>query len=141
VPQYYIHHKNHLDKAKHIYDRLFSSLEKQTNDDLSFQRIMTLHYQRALLLATLGEYIKAEHTLIQARKYKSKLAGSRIWEPNEELIFESQLLFLEGELAYIKGDNENAREKFNKSRDIDISLHDKDGIAKNEERLQLIKGA
>jgi len=141
APQHYIYHKNYLEKAKHIYDRLFSSLEKQANNDLRFQRIMTLYYQRALLLSTLGEYNKAEHALIQARKYKSKLAGSRIWEPNEELVFESQLLFLEGELAYIQGYNENAREKFNKSREIDISLHDKDGIARNDERLQLIKDA
>jgi hypothetical protein len=140
VPQHYIQRKDSLEKAKQIYYRLSSSFES-ANDVMSFQRIMTLHYQQALLLSTLMDYSKAELALKQCRTYKSKLAGSEIWEPQEELVFESQLLFLEGELAYVKGDKEGARDSFSRSREIDITLQDQDGITKNEERLQLVSSA
>ncbi|MBD3338346.1 MAG: hypothetical protein GF353_04525 [Candidatus Lokiarchaeota archaeon] len=140
MAQHYIQEKELLEKAKQIYDRLSSGLEK-ANNDMSFQRMMTLHYQQALLLSTLMDYIKAEQALKQCRKYKSMLVGSKIWESQEELVFESQLLFLDGELAYVQGNKEKARDNFNKSKKIDIELHDEDGIVKNEERLNLIGSA
>lgn len=137
VPNHYANHKHSLIKAEQIFDKLLQGHES-ANSDIDYQRLMTLYYQQALLLSTLMEFDKAGVAIEQCRKYKKMLSGPGIWEPQEESVFESQLLFLEGELAYIRGDKEKAEYKFNKSRKIDVSLHDRDGIAKNKERLNLI---
>ena len=137
APKHYAQYESSLSHARDMYDRLASSL-KRANDEMSRQRFMILHYQRALLLSTLGDYKEAELAIEQSRKYKLMLNDSRIWEPQEESVFESQLLFLEGELVYVRGNKEKARKKFYASMKIDSSLQDQEGVTKNEERLQII---
>lgn len=136
-PKHYAQYEAALSRARDMYDRLASVL-KNANDEMSRQRFMILHYQRALLLSTLGDYKEAEIAIEQSRKYKLILNDARVWEPQEKSVFESQLLFLEGELAYVRGYREKAINKFHGSMEIDSSLQDQEGVIKNEERLQII---
>jgi hypothetical protein len=140
TPQCYARYQDSLNGAKQIYHRLSRVLGK-TDDDMTRQRMMTLHYQQALLLSTLRIYDEADRAIKKCRNYKSVLAGSRIWEPHEESVFESQLLFLEAELAFVRGNKQRARDNFNKSKEIDRSLNDHEGVTKNDERLKLISSA
>jgi hypothetical protein len=116
--------------ASEIMDRI---------DNVSCQQRMTLYYQLALLNATRGKYRDAEESIIQCRKYKTLIVGASIWDRNEERVFESQLLFLEGEIAIVLDDLGKSIMKFNNSIEIDLSLHDLEGVKKSQERLQIIE--
>ena len=105
--------------------------------DMAEQNQMILHYQLALLYCTLGRHKYAKEAINRARQVKRDLPSSFQWEPHEEDTFESQLLFLEGEIAVIEGRVGDARRCFTESQRIDRSLGDRDGVSKNQERLDL----
>jgi hypothetical protein len=99
---------------------------------------MVTQYQRSLLLATIGCYGQALQALAAAQTLKRSLAGSDLWDRDEEQVTESQMLFLEGELILTQGDRDRARTLFQRSRSIDMELGDDAGVELNDRRLATI---
>lgn len=127
-----------LEQAEALYKKVLSELEQGRGSQfMASQNLMILHYQRALLYCTLGQFPTAKNAIAKARELKAKIPSSQ-WEPNEEQTFESQLLFLEGEIAIAEGRKADAQNYFAKSMEIDKSLKDTTGIEKNQERMSLL---
>jgi hypothetical protein len=140
APQHYLPYRDRLQQSLAFFNQLATDIRGGASDDpLTRQHLMTVHYQRALVLCTLGRLDGTRRALEQARKFKGALQGTAMWEPTEEPTFESQLLFLEGEIALAEGRPADARPRFEKSLKIDRLLGDRQGIAKNEERLRLLR--
>ena len=127
--------KSSLEKINASYSEILSSLNLN-HLEMNTQQLMILHYQRALLLATLNDYQGALKALKLSQRLKESLGNSDVWDYNEQLVFESQLLFLQGELVFLVGDKWESRNLFRKSLEIDKSLNDREGISKNMERLE-----
>lgn len=128
-----------LRTSDRLYDRILEDLTGGRGPHfMAAQNQMILHYQRALLFCTLRRYGHAKAAINQARQVKESLPASQ-WEPHENDTFESQLLFLEGEVALVEGRNSDARGFFTRSQAIDRSLNDQAGVSKNQERLDLVE--
>jgi len=120
-------------------DRILEDLTQEKGPKfMAEQNQMILHYQRALLYCTLGQYTGAKEAINRARQAKRALPPSFQWEPHEDEALESQLLFLDGEIALVEGRRDRARECFTRSQQIDRSVGDRDGVSKNQERLGLV---
>jgi hypothetical protein len=128
-----------LQTSERLYGRILEDLTRgQGPQFMAKQNQMILHYQRALLYCTLGQHTSAKEAINRARQVKRALPPSFQWEPQEEEAFESQILFLEGEIAFVEGRRDHARECFTGSQRIDMSLGDRDGVSKDQDRLDLI---
>ncbi|HID33634.1 MAG TPA: hypothetical protein EYP25_03530 [Anaerolineae bacterium] len=128
-----------LKQAEMIYRKILNDLEQwQGPKFMAKQNLIILHYQRALLYCSLGEFSTAKDAVTRARELKAKIPPSD-WERDEERTLESQLLFLEGEIAFVEGRRDDARKCFQASREIDKSLGDSTGVQKNDERLVLVR--
>ena len=128
-----------LQTSEGLYDRILEALTQEKGPKfMAEQNQMILHYQRALLHCTLGQYTGAKEAINRARQAKRALPPSFQWEPHEDEALESQLLFLDGEIALVEGQRDRARECFTRSQQIDRSVGDRDGVSKNQERLGLV---
>ncbi len=133
-----------LRHALRTFDRVLSDLGgepaplDEPHRELARQQAMVTQYQRSLLLATIGRYGQALQALAAAQTLKRSLAGSDLWDRDEEQVTESQMLFLEGELILTQGDRDRARTLFQRSRSIDMELGDDAGVELNDRRLATI---
>ena len=128
-----------LGKANTIYEKILQKIRNNSGlNSLSGQQLMVLHYQRALLYCTLHQFDDAQKEIRDSIRLKEILKSVSFWDNNENAIFDSQLLFLEGEITLMKGRKNDAKEKFKKSLMIDESLSDVEGVSKNKERLEYI---
>ena len=138
-PDHYKDDHNFLLGALRDYERLLNALDEAPESEFSRYNTMVVHYQRALLLATLARYDDALAALSNARQLKESLSGSTMWDPNEEPEFESRICFLEGELLLVGGDRERARALFLQSRQIGQELGDSAGVEETDARLTQIQ--
>ena len=126
-------------RALREYQQLLKTPDYASESELSRYNTMIVHYQRALLLATLARYDDALAALMNARQLKESLSDSTMWDPNERPEFESQMSFLEGELLLVQGDRERACALFLQSKQIDQEVGDTAGVEKNDARLAQIR--
>ena len=95
--------------SESLYDRILNDLKKgRGRQFMAQQNQMILHYQLALLYCTLRRYGQAKEAITRARQLKASIPASQ-WEPREEETFESQLRFLEGEIAHVEATSRGPR--------------------------------
>jgi tetratricopeptide (TPR) repeat protein len=129
-----------LERVDALYNRILQDITQQRGrEPMSNHNLIVLHYQRALLYCTLGRYADARSALDQAKQVRRSLQSSSRPQNRQEQTFESQLLFLEGEIAVVEGRSDDARTLFQQSQQIDRSLGDTQGIRKNQERLHVVE--
>lgn len=135
---YYADHRQELEHTLLVYDSFIAEFRTtKRRDDITIQRLMVLYYQRALALCTVGRYVDAGQAIQRTKQCKDLLQNSVFWEPGELSTFESQCLFLEGEICFVLGQQRQAKTLFQKSLEIDKSNHDYFGMRINKERLAL----
>jgi tetratricopeptide (TPR) repeat protein len=137
-PDCYDDDRRALEGILRSYDKLLLKIRTVgRRDDLTIQRLMVLHYQKALALCTVSRYEDAGRAIQLSKRFNNLLNNSDIWEPGERSACESQYFFLEGEICLMLGQKREARDLFQRSLEIDISTCDSAGIAKNQERMAL----
>lgn len=130
--------KDTLKKSYDIFNKVREILIiTPIENPLLIQRKMVLSYQLALLLASIKNFDAALSFIRDAVKYREQIKKSNILEAGEYETTKSQMLFLEGELLYVKGDKELARMKFLDALAIDECMQDEAGVTVIEKRLKL----
>lgn len=137
-PHHYVSHAAKLEQTKKEFAQTLQEISSKSSF-ITQQQIMTLLYQVALLQATMSNYPAASEALQKCRQIKESQISKEIWENNEEREFESKITFLEAELAYVNGDLDTSKTLFLKSKNLDVSLRDNQGIHVNNERLNLFQ--
>jgi hypothetical protein len=132
-PNPYLQFELQLREAEEILTRIENKSAKRPGEVLTEDR-SALHYQTALLMCALRSYDRAGRAI---RDSRSQNLASASHSSREMQTHESLLLYLEGELAYVSGNQSLSIQKFSESKEIDERLGDTAGIAKNLERLQL----
>ena len=116
------------------YDKLLSGqLDQNSGSEESRQHAMAIQYERSLVLATLSRYDSALNALKEAQRLRIQLKGYLSSDESQEL--KSDMLFLEGELLITQGQQERARELFERSKAIDIARNDTARIELTDKRL------
>ena len=116
-PDHYKDDHNFLLGALRDYERLLNALDEAPESEFSRYNTMVVHYQRALLLATLARYDDALAALSNARQLKESLSGSTMWDPNEEPEFESRICSWKGNSCWLAGiESGHARSFYSRGR-------------------------
>ena len=133
------YNRRKLERARSIFREIEKALAvTPVNTALLQQRQMVLAYQSALLLASQQSYGEALKAVRRAHAWREKLKDSSIWKPGEYDTTRSQMLFLEGELLYVEGDTDSARERFKEALTIDTRVNDRQGIEVIKRRLSVL---
>ena len=107
--------KKTLENVENVFQSILDILLKRNGEYMSIQRKMTLYYQQALLFCTLGKLDKGLEAINNSQKSMDDLDISEYrWEPYEKDTLKSQLYFLEGEILFLKGEKNKAKELFDK---------------------------
>ena len=130
--------KNTLKSSYDIFQKIGEILKiTPIENPLLIQRKMVLSYQLALLLSSMKDFDAALNFIRNAVEYRETNKKSNIWEAGEYETTKSQMLFLEGELLYVKGDRKQARIKFLDALAIDERMQDEAGVTVVKKRLKL----